>query len=205
MLFKVPDDAFNDADGHELFFEAIDKGSDGLQNDPLPAEISFETDIKTFIIESAAAMSTNIELTATDTLGSTVSETFSISIVANTAPAIEAGVTMPDQTIQNKKSFQFEIPNTLFGDTDNESLVLSIEQGTGIPVPSWFKFSPDNRLCYGVADTIQNQFDLTIIAHDAKGAMTSLDFVLFVSQNTAPVVDELIPDIEVTLEQFFSY
>jgi len=56
---------------------------------------------------------------------------------------------MPNKTIRSYSDFAFEIPDTLFFDPDVESVVLNIFQKNGSDVPSWIKFSPENRLVYG--------------------------------------------------------
>ena len=60
---------------------------------------------------------------------------------------------MPNQTILSYQDFAFQIPDTIFMDPDGESLVLNIFLANGMNVPSWIKFTPENRMVYGTQNS----------------------------------------------------
>ncbi len=121
----------------------------------------------------------------------------------NNPPEIRSGQLMPDQTIKSFSDFAFEIPDTIFMDPDVESLVLNIFSADGSNVPSWIKFTPENRLVYGTHNSNDTSVALKIIATDPKTSTVEIYFTLFVAKNKAPLAVELIDKIEVFMSLFF--
>lgn len=105
-----------------MTFEAVEQGALIL-----PAWLTFEQDIKTFHGTPTVVANTIIDLTITDSIGASIQTTFTINISADDAPTVAVGETMSDKTIYNMKPFSFEIPNILFTDINQESLIISIE------------------------------------------------------------------------------
>ena len=122
LIYTITDEAFTDADGHDMTFEAVEQGALIL-----PAWLTFEQDIKTFHGTPTVVANTIIDLTITDSIGASIQTTFTINISADDAPTVAVGETMSDKTIYNMKPFSFEIPNILFTDINQESLIISIE------------------------------------------------------------------------------
>jgi hypothetical protein len=97
---------------------------------------------------------------------------------------------MPNQTIKSYSDFAFEIPDTIFMDPDGESLVLNIFKADGTDVPSWIKFTPENRLVYGTQDSADTMIQLKIVATDPKSSTVSLIFTIFITKNKPPLAVE---------------
>lgn len=144
---QLPSGLFLDPDMNPLVITALVS-----PNSPLPNWLAFDTSTN---ILSGTPSSTDtgtliLQLQATDPFGlSSPSLYVSFYIQADNAPEIRPGQIMPNQTINSYSDFAFQIPDTLFFDPDVESVVLNIFQKNGSDVPSWIKFSPENRLVYG--------------------------------------------------------
>lgn len=72
-------------------------------------------------------------------------------------------------------------------------------------MPSWIKFTPENRLVYGKAITTLTSIDLKIIATDPKRATTSTTFTINIMKNKAPLVVNEIEPLQVYMSIYFEY
>ena len=90
-------------------------------------------------------------------------------------------------------------------DADGESLVLNLMQANGSDVPAWIKFTPQNRLVYGKANTTLTSIDLKITATDPKTATASTLFTLNILKNKPPLVINEIGSINSYMQMYFQY
>jgi hypothetical protein len=122
----------------------------------LPAWLKFEpTTGILYGIPSATDTGTLIlEFFATDPFQEESDHLYvTLYIQTNNPPEIRPGAVMPNQTILSYQDFAFQIPDTIFMDPDGESLVLNIFLANGMNVPSWIKFTPENRMVYGTQNS----------------------------------------------------
>jgi hypothetical protein len=124
-------------------------------------------------------------------------------IQTNNAPEIRPGQFMPNQTIKSYTDFAFAIPDTIFMDPDGESLVLNIFRADGTDVPSWIKFTPENRLVYGTQNSSDVMIQLKIVATDPKSSTVSTIFTVFITKNKPPLAVEQIGEINVKMFLYF--
>ena len=75
-------------------------------------------------------------------------------------------------------------------DPDGDSLVLNIFKADGTNVPSWIKFTPENRLVYGTQNSTDTMIQLKIVATDPKSSTVSTIFTIFINKNKPPLAVE---------------
>lgn len=157
---------------------------------PLPSWLSFEplTNILSGVPTQTDTGTLILEFFATDLFNQESSHLYvTLYIQTNNAPEIRPGMVMQNQTIKSFSDFAFEIPDTIFMDPDGESLVLNIFLGDGTDVPSWIKFTPENRLVYGTQNSTDTSVNLKIVATDPKSSTVSTYFTIFIQKNKAPL------------------
>ena len=158
---------------------------------PLPAWLHFEP--ATIIISGTPAATDCgtliLELYAIDPFAAQSPHLLvTLFVETNNPPTIRPGFVMPNQTIKSYQDFAFEIPDTLFLDPDGQSLVLNIFLGNNTNVPSWIKFTPENRLVYGTQNSSDTSVNLKIVATDPKSSTVAAYFTIFILKNNPPLV-----------------
>jgi hypothetical protein len=83
-------------------------------------------------------------------------------------------------------------------------MVMHLQQSDGTELPDWIKFTPQNRMITGRAEST-NSIELKIVATDLKKSSISTTFWITVKQNKAPLVVEEIPLQTAQKEVYFQY
>ncbi len=174
----------------------------------LPSWLNFDSNSNRMhgMPTSSDVGSLNLMISATDPDGLTTDDYyFTMEVLSNYSPTVRSGESMLDQYIKSNLNFSFQIPDKLFQDTDGESVVLHVQLGNGSEVPSWLKFTPENRLVFGKATNDYELLSLKIVATDKKRASAEDFFILYISENKAPLVIQEIPSLEVFKDIYFQY
>ena len=151
----------------------------------LPSWIVFDPATRTFSGTPPLNYDAQIEVrvTATDALGATASDIFTLDITPqNDAPVV--AIPLADQSSPEDAAVSFVLPAGAFTDVDNASLTL-----TTSVLPAWLSFDAATRTFAGTPPADFNGA-LTITVTASDGTLSaSDDFVLNITpQNDAPVV-----------------
>ncbi|WLQ15861.1 putative Ig domain-containing protein [Hahella aquimaris] len=113
------------------------------------------------------------------------------SIPTNNAPVLVGSIT--DQVVQENASFELDVSNGVFADSDGDILSYSVALSNGQPLPEWLHF--DGAKLRGVpSNGMEGDYAMTVTASDGRESV-STDFTLTaVNINDAPIVTaELSP------------
>ncbi|MBF0185910.1 MAG: putative Ig domain-containing protein, partial [Magnetococcales bacterium] len=193
--FVVPGNRFVDIDsGDSLTFTAAISGTTAT----MPTWLTFDPGSRLFSGTPDAVGSVTIRLTATDTGGLSVSDSFTINVLPpNHAPTVAQ--VQGNQSVMEEMSFSYQVPIGTFHDVDQgDNLKYSAELLSGAELPSWLHFdtatrtffgTPANQLVNGVVQDDVGSLKIKVTATDARGSTASDVFNLTVSNvNDAPVV-----------------
>ncbi len=200
----LPANTFSDPDtGDTLTYSAQSAGGGAL-----PAWLDFDTVTRTFsgTPPNNSNGSVDVEVTATDTGGLSVSDTFTISIAdANFVPNLDNAIT--DVNATEGEIFSFAVPANTFSDPDNgDTLVYSAQSTGGGALPAWLAFDAVTRTFSGTPPNNSNgSVDVEVIATDSGGLSATDIFTLDIADaNFAPTLDNPIADTGATEGQLFS-
>ncbi|MCF6240519.1 MAG: putative Ig domain-containing protein [Bacteroidales bacterium] len=190
--YVFSEDLFADDDiGDELSYSAL------LSNgNELPAWLIFDNASKTFsgTPENNAVGDWEIRLTATDVSGEKVSLDFSLSVTNVNDPPVVIN-TIPEQKVEQNKTFSYTVPDNIFEDYDpDDKLELSASLADGSNLPDWLSFDNSENTFSGTPSEI-NVYNIKLTASDLSGDTVSTNFKLTVYQITGInqyKVDELI-------------
>jgi hypothetical protein len=121
-----------------------------------------------------------IRVTATDLIGATASDDFTLTIAnTNRAPALAAA--LADRIAAEGMAVSFTIPAGSFTDPDGDALTLSATLANGAALPSWLTFNPATLTFSGTAplDAL-GSMPIRVTATDGGGATASDEFSLAV-------------------------
>jgi VCBS repeat-containing protein len=188
FTYALPADAFVDADlGDRLSYSAT--LADGSA---LPAWL--QLDAATGTISGTPGNddvgAVEIRVTATDLVGASVSQSFSLT-VANTNDAPEVATALADQQATEDAPFAFTVPQDAFRDVDaGDALTLSATQADGSALPTWLGFDTATRTFSGTpANGDVGSMSVRLTATDAAGAQVSQILAIgVVNVNDAPEV-----------------
>lgn len=203
--FTVPAGAFVDPDvGDNLTLSAtLDDGS------PLPGWLSFDE-----VTESFSGTPSNddvgsaiIKVTATDSGGESVDDTFTLTVAnVNDAPIIAAGI--DDQTADEDAAFNFTLPIDAFADVDvGDTLTLSASLSDDSALPGWLSFDSVTGTFSGtpINDDV-GSIEVKITATDAAAESVADTFTLTVNNiNDAPTVAVPLTSQRIAENGAFSY
>ena len=199
--YAFPANSFADADNDTLSYTA--ELSDGSA---LPSWLTFTAAPRSFTgtpqSSDADAGKVSVKVTASDSRGGTVSDTFDISV--NTAPTVANAI--PDQVATVGIAFSYTVSANTFADSDNDTLSYTAELSDGGGLPSWLTFAPATRSFTGTpqsSDADAGTVSVRVTASDGRGGTVSDTFDIAV--NTAPTVANAIPDQVATVGIAFSY
>ncbi|MCA3272608.1 MAG: putative Ig domain-containing protein [Roseomonas sp.] len=178
LSFTIPAGSFTDPDADDVVTLSA-----GLANGaPLPSWLVFDPGTRVFSGTPPfnASGSLTIRVTATDLIGATASDDFTLSI-ANTNQAPALALPLADRIAAEGATFSFTIPAGSFTDPDGDALTLSATLANGDPLPSWLSFTPTTRSFSGTApiDASVN-LAIRVTGMDASGATAFDDFSLAV-------------------------
>ena len=191
FTFQVPTNTFTDDDtihGDSLNLSATLTGGAAL-----PLWLGFDAMSGTFsgTPVNADVGSIDIAVTATDTQGVSVNDTFILTVNnINDAPVL--ATPLDDQSVLEFEGFSFQIPANSFTDDDaihGDSLTLSATRADGSALPAWLTFDPVTGIFSGTPDRDDlGDLNIVVIATDQSGATTSDDFTLTVDVTPAVIV-----------------
>lgn len=177
--FIIPDNVFNDIDlGDKLSYSA--KLSDGSA---MPSWLSFDAVDATFSGTCQEPCVLNIELTATDNSGASISDLFILEVLnVNDAPVLNTAI--PDQEVDVNTYYSYTIPSNTFTDADaDDQIRFSVNLANGDPLPDWLTFDKENSVLYGTSDYPGNLM-LLVTATDSYNASVNDEFLLSVKSTT---------------------
>lgn len=139
----------------------------------LPAWLSFNAATDSFSgVAPVTAQTIGITVTATDTSGLSVSDTFSASVIA--APVLS--VPTASQTWTEGKGVTLALPANTFTDPQGQHLTYAATLSTGAALPGWLTFNPGTETFSGTAPTTPQSLTLKVIATDSSGLSASETF-----------------------------
>jgi len=185
FTFQVPAGTFIDPDTEESpsLSASLADGS------PLPSWLNFDVVTNTFsgTPNNAEVGSFELRVTATDSLNTTVSDTFSIHI-SNINDTPMQMMPIADQTTTANAAFNFILPTDTFADIDiDDQLSLSATLADGTPLPGWLAFDSLTGTLSGTPDNTQTGIlSIQIMATDTSGEAISDSFDLVISEDNTP-------------------
>lgn len=179
ITLALPAGTFKDPQGESLTYAAT------LSNgQALPTWLTFNAATDTFTgTAPLTAQTLTIKVTATDTSGLSVSDTFSATVIG--VPEVTAQT--PNQTWTEGKAFSLALPANTFTDPQGESLVYTATQENGQALPSWLQFNAATDTFSGIAPTTAQTVDIKVTATDTSGLAVSEDFAATVQAAPTPI------------------
>lgn len=180
FTFQVPASTFAELDaGDSISYSAA--RADGTA---LPSWLTFDTATQTFTGTPANGDvgPIDVRVTATDTGGLSVADTFTLS-VANTNDIPTLANALSDQSGTEGSAFTYQVPANAFADIDvGDTLTYSASLATGAALPSWLTFDPATRTFSGTpSSTAAGSYDVRVTATDSAGATANDVFALSVA------------------------
>lgn len=176
--FTIPADAFVDADGDVLEYDATQ--GDGS---PLPTWLKFDPETGTFKGNppaSADGTTLEIKVTATDPSGKKVEQDFKWSF-GNTNDLPTLGTPIANQQLTGSGDLEFVLPKGTFTDADGDKLDLKAELvgGDGPGLPNWLTFDPETRTFSGnPPHGATSPLTIRVTADDGHGGVVTDEFVI---------------------------
>ncbi len=184
--FTLPTGLFADQDvGDTLTLTATD--GDGHA---LPAWITFNAGTQSFAVSPGyfAAGDYAIQVTATDTAGTSASVTFTLHVLNVNQSPIVAGST-PNQSLNEGETRYLSLPVT-FSDPDaGDNLTLTATDGSGNALPNWITFDAGTQtFTFSPKWNSAGVYGLRVTATDGGGATTSAAFQLTVNNALISII-----------------
>jgi VCBS repeat-containing protein len=178
--FTVAGNTFTDIDVDDTLTYSAKLSGGGS----LPSWLSLNSSTGTFsgTPTNSDVGTLSIEVTADDSQGGTVSDTFDI-VVANINDAPTVTTPIADQSATENQAFSFTVAANTFTDIDvGDTLTYSAQLAGGEPLPDWLNFDPNTGIFSGTpvasdAGTIR----IHLIADDSNGGTVSEIFNLAVN------------------------
>ncbi len=194
FTYTIPNDAFNDMDVGDVLNYDVKLVSGAT----LPSWLSFNAETLTLsgtpLNQDVADI--KIKVTATDLLGASASQQFSLQVEnSNDKPVVIGSIATQELIIGS--SFTWSVPNNLFYDEDlDDSLAYIVTQSDGSPLQSWLTFNIQDLTLIGTP-TIDDvgEISLLIVATDDSGESVSTTFNLSIAEGrqiTGSVGDDLL-------------
>lgn len=144
FAFEIPDTIFMDPDGESLVLNIF--SGDGTER---PKWIKFTPQNRlVYGTHDSNDTSVNLMIVATDPKSSTVFTYFTIFILKNKPPLAVQQIGTIDVSLD--VYFQFQIPDSIFRDEDEDLLSYKIVPFDGDAIPPWIVFIQANRTVLGV-------------------------------------------------------
>ncbi len=184
--YAFPANTFNDADGHALTYTATDS-----DDNTLPSWLTFTAADRSFAGTPSSTGTVSVKVTADDSNGGTVSDTFDITIgAANNAPSVAN--TIPDQSATVGTAFSYTFPDTTFSDADtSDSLTYTAAKSDNSALPDWLTFTASNRNFAGKPQsTDTGTLSVKVTANDGFGGSVDDTFAIEVSAANNPATGD---------------
>ncbi len=177
----------------------------------LPNWLTFDATTGTFTgtPDNWQVGSYDIRVTATDLVGTSASDVFSLTVNnVNDNPVLANALN--DLATDEDTPFNFTVPTNTFDDDDfihGDNLTLSATLADGTDLPTWLSFDAATGTFTGTPDNWQvGSYDICVTATDTAGTSVSDVFTLTVNNvNDAPVLANAIPDQLATEGMAFNY
>ena len=164
----LPAGTFQDPNGETLIYAANLAGGQAL-----PSWLGFNAATDTFSgTAPITAQTLNIMVTATDTSGLSVSETFVATVLG--APVVTAHTA--NQTWAEGKAISLPLPANTFTDPQGETLTYTATQSNGQVLPSWLSFNAATDTFSGTTPITAQTIGITVTATDTAGLSASETF-----------------------------
>ncbi|MCW8092848.1 putative Ig domain-containing protein [Alteromonas sp. ASW11-130] len=122
--------------------------------------------------------------------------TATVGSIANDAPV--ANGTLSNQTFLENEPFNFAIPANFFTDADGDPITYSASG-----MPAGVTFNPADQTFSGPTSVV-GQHTILVSAEDDKGGTATAQFTLFINANTAPNIDNTIPNTSINEDEVMS-
>jgi hypothetical protein len=176
--FAVPTTVFKDPQGQALSYSAT--GANGAS---LPTWLSFNQSSHAFSGTVPTGMANfAVVVTATDTAGLSVSETFTVNVPA-AAPSVTA-LTHTQSWAENS-SVNFTLPGNTFTDPQGQALTLKATLSSGAALPKWLSFDPNTGIFSGTAPATAQTVSIKITATDTSNLAISETFAASIIKGTS--------------------
>ncbi len=189
---QIPLNTFDDVDlGDTLAYTAQLAGGGAL-----PSWLSFDASTRTLsgIASNDDVGTITIILTATDSSGTSISDSFDVTVVnSNDAPTVTAPIS--NHSVVEESTFTLQFQPSVFTDIDiGDTLTFSAQLVGGGALPAWLSFDP-NTLTFSGTPTTSDAGTLAIevIANDGNGGSATETFELTVNKRSVPPIDPVTP------------
>jgi Putative Ig domain len=184
ISLTLPTSTFTDPQGESLTYTAA------LQNNQaLPSWLTFNASTDSFTgTAPATAQTLDLDVTATDTSGLSVSDIF-VAAVAPPGPVLTTQT--PNQTWKEGQAISLPLATNTFADPTGETLTYTATQANGQALPSWLKFSAKTDSFDGTAPNTAETVAIKVTATDTSGLSVSDTFAATILG--APVVTDQTP------------
>ncbi len=173
---------FVDPQGAALTYSATQSSGAAL-----PSWLSFNATTDTFSGTAPVAVgTTTVKVTATDTYGLSVSDTFTIATIAASAPILAvqtAGVT----AIEGQRLSDTLAAGT-FVDPQGAALTYTATQSNGTALPSWLSFNAATDTFSGTAPLTAGTTTVTVKATDTYGLAVTDSFAIVTAAAKSPTL-----------------
>ena len=201
--FQVPANTFADA-GDTLTFSA------SLENEnALPAWLTYDPVLNSFTgtPNNNDVGDYTVVVTATDSFGETVSDTFVLTVNnVNDAPLLQTSVVT--QFANEDAAFNFTLPSDLFNEIDTgDTVSISAQLVGGGALPAWLSFDAATGTFSGtpVNDNVGSVF-VELTASDTNSGVTTHAFTIEVINTNDPhTLDNPIADQTANVDSAFSF
>gem|GEM_PF-6340821 len=178
--YQMPSNAFSDVEDTSAALNYTATLADGSA---LPVWLSFDAVTQTFTGTPVNGDVGNLDITvtATDSGGLSVSDTFALT-VQNTNDAPTVSTLLLDQAVVENTAFAYTLPPSSFTDIDvGDSLSYSATLSNGSVLPAWLSFDAVTQTFNGTpANGDIGNLDVMVTATDSGGLSVSDTFALTV-------------------------
>jgi len=184
LTFSASSIVFSDADGTcELVIASLETAGD-LEYDGTDVAVGTKlADLSKLVFKlDANANGTPYATFGVKAVDAQGLESAIATVTINVTPVNDVPVlagTIANMSIEAKKAFSFEVPNSLFTDIDGETLAYSASLDKNAALPSWLSFNATTRTLSGTPDKAAT-YVVVITAKDTSNASVSAQFTLTV-------------------------
>jgi hypothetical protein len=198
VTLKLPATLFKDPQNSALTYSAS-----GTHSTALPSWLSFDPSTNSFSGAVPAGLEKfSVVVTATDALGASASETFTVTV-----PAAAPKLTDPfgTQHIGTNSAFSFALPSDSFTDPQGQALTLKATLASGAALPSWLIFTAASGTFSGTSLKTTQTVQVKVTATDTGSLSASETFAIATAPATGTAsgfsLADWSPALSTTLSQ----